>query len=58
MKLLYMLPLLFLSNKIEYTDNLVYYLRISYYIVQFATLAVAWFLKQKVSAHMAVWAAK
>lgn len=58
MKLLYMLPLLFMSNKIEYTDNLVYYLRISYYIVQFATLAVAWFLKQKVSARVAVRAAK
>lgn len=58
MKLLYMLPLLFLSNKIEYTDNLVYYLRISYYIVQFATLAVAWFLKQKVSARVGVRAAE
>lgn len=57
MRILYMLPVFFMANKIEYTDILVNILRVSYYVVQLATLAVAYFIKQKVRGAGQGWSA-
>jgi len=47
-KMLYMLPLMFIANKINFTDELINILRVVYITVQIVSLTVAWTIQRKV----------